>query len=138
MNHDVFITFHNHDIEIAEAVCCALEQSGIKCWMAPRDIPPSANFSNEIFRANEFSKVVVVIFSERASISQWVRTELHIGFDEDKPLFVFRIDQTPFSGIYRVLFHKATIIDTSSDYKAKIKNLVASVFLVVRKEKKSS
>ena len=46
MNHKVFITYHNHDIEIAKTICHALEQNEIKCWMAPRDIPLGSNYDD--------------------------------------------------------------------------------------------
>ena len=38
MNHNVFISHSSHDKEIANAICHYLEDGGIRCWIAPRDI----------------------------------------------------------------------------------------------------
>lgn len=40
VNHDVFISYASSDKPVADAVCAALEQRGIRCWIAPRDILP--------------------------------------------------------------------------------------------------
>lgn len=39
MAHDVFISYAQHDKPTADAVCHGLESVGIRCWMAPRDLP---------------------------------------------------------------------------------------------------
>ena len=36
--YDVFISYSSKDKHVADAVCVALEQHGIRCWLAPRDI----------------------------------------------------------------------------------------------------
>jgi len=51
MAHDVFISHSSVDKNAADAICHALEQSGVKCWIAPRDIQPGANYGGEIIRA---------------------------------------------------------------------------------------
>ncbi|MGH6991941.1 MAG: toll/interleukin-1 receptor domain-containing protein, partial [Caulobacteraceae bacterium] len=39
MAHHVFISYSNADKLIADRVCHALEEKGLRCWIAPRDIP---------------------------------------------------------------------------------------------------
>ena len=38
MAHDVFISYSTKNTEYAEAVCEKLEDNGIECWIAPRNI----------------------------------------------------------------------------------------------------
>lgn len=40
MAHDVFISYSSIDRDSADAVCSILEENGISCWMAPRNITP--------------------------------------------------------------------------------------------------
>lgn len=40
MRNTVFISYAHQDKPVADAVCARLEQSGIRCWIAPRDIQP--------------------------------------------------------------------------------------------------
>jgi hypothetical protein len=50
MAHDVFISHSSVNKKAADAICHALEQNGVKCWIAPRDIPPGANYGGEIIK----------------------------------------------------------------------------------------
>ena len=40
MAHEVFISYSSVDSTAGETVCLILEQNGISCWIAPRDITP--------------------------------------------------------------------------------------------------
>ena len=111
MNHDVFITYHTHDMKAAKAICQVVEQNGIKCWMAPRDIPPGSDYSSEIENAIMSTKAIVVIFSETSASFQWLKGEITIGFEEHKPIVVYRIDQTPLVGQIRLILSRATMVD---------------------------
>lgn len=127
MNHDVFITFHNHDIEVAKKVCHALEQNKIKCWVALRDIPPGSNYGDAIGEAFRSCKVVVVLFSDTAAASQWVKNELNVAFEEQKKIIVFALDKTPMKDQYRFMLQQARWIDAFPDYRTKVNELVLSV-----------
>ncbi len=37
MAHEVFISHSSKDKLTADALCHALEQNGVSCWIAPRD-----------------------------------------------------------------------------------------------------
>src|SRR5262249_15940800 len=70
---DVFISYSSRDTPTAERVCAALEESGqLRCWMAPRDIPPGANWSASIIEGIEASRVMVLIFSRHSNTSPQV------------------------------------------------------------------
>ena len=43
--HAVFLSYSSHDQRVADAVCSALEGRGVRCWMAPRDIRPGADWA---------------------------------------------------------------------------------------------
>ena len=36
--HEVFISYSSKDKTVADAACSVLENKGIRCWVAPRDI----------------------------------------------------------------------------------------------------
>ena len=40
MAHDVFISYSSQDKAVADAACARLESRKIRCWIAPRDVPP--------------------------------------------------------------------------------------------------
>ena len=48
MAHDVFIRYSSIDKTAADIVCSILEQNGVSCWIAPRDITPGLDFAEAI------------------------------------------------------------------------------------------
>lgn len=134
MDHDVFISYSSQDMEAAQAICHVLEQNEIRCWMAPRNIPPGADYGDVIDEAIRSCKVVVVLFSETAATSQWVKGELNIAFEEQKTIIPFRLDNTPLKGQNRVMLNKTHWIDAYPDYKTKFNDLVKAVVLAVGME----
>ena len=127
MNHDVFISYSSLDKEAAQAICHTLEQNEIRCWMAPRDIPPGSEYGDLIDEAIKRASVVVVLFSETAATSLWVKGELNIAFEEQKVIIPFRLDKTPLQGQNRVILNQKHWIDAYPDYKTKFNDLVCAV-----------
>lgn len=115
----------NKDASIA--VCHVLEQNGIRCWMAPRDIPPGAEYGDLIDDALKSCTVVVILFSQPASVSPWVKGEINVAFEEQKTIIPFRLDQTPLQGQNRIMLNQRHWIDAYPDYEVKFKDLVAAV-----------
>ncbi len=127
MKHDVFISYSSQDREAANALCHALEDSKIRCWIAPRDIPAGAQYGDLIDEAIKQSQVVVILFSETAAISQWVNGEMNVAFEEQKVIIPFRLDNTPLKGQNRVILNQKHWIDAFPNYKSKFNDLILAV-----------
>jgi basic membrane lipoprotein Med (substrate-binding protein (PBP1-ABC) superfamily) len=92
MAHDVFISYSNKDKTIADAVCAKLEDEKVRCWMAPRDVPPGANFAGSIVDAIENCKVFVLIWSANTNTSEHILNELNQAFDSGITVIPFRVE----------------------------------------------
>jgi hypothetical protein len=92
MAFDVFISYPHQDKAIADAMCAKLEAQGIRCWIAPRDIAPSADWAASIVEAIENCQVMVLIFSGHTNRSKQVSREVQQAFDGEKPVIPFRIE----------------------------------------------
>lgn len=92
MAHDVFISYSSHDKQIADAVCSALENSRIRCWVAPRDILPGKEWGEAIVEAIGNSKVMVLIFSASSNRSQQVLREVERAVNKNVVIVPFRIE----------------------------------------------
>jgi formylglycine-generating enzyme required for sulfatase activity len=90
--HDVFISYASEDKAAADAVCDQLEQKGIRCWIAPRDIMPGIPFAESITRAIRASGVFVILFSAHANRSRHVASETALAMDEGCDILPFRIE----------------------------------------------
>ena len=91
-HHDVFISYAQEDKPIADAVCVKLESRNIRCWIAPRDIPPGKSFPEAIIEGIEDGKVVVLIFSSFANKSPHVTRELTNAVNKGLVIIPFRIE----------------------------------------------
>ena len=91
MTHDVFISHSSKDHEIAEKMCSVLEERGLKCWIAPRDIVPGASWGGEIVAAIRDCGCMVLILSEESNKSGQVLREVERAVNKTKPVIPFRI-----------------------------------------------
>jgi TIR domain len=89
---DVFISHSQQDKVAAEAACSALEAAGIRCWIAPRDVPPGAQWPAAIIDAIDHCRAMVLIFSSGANQSRQVYREVQRAFDKEVPVVPFRIE----------------------------------------------
>ena len=128
MNHDVFISYSSKNPTAAQAICHELEDNGIKCWMAPRDITPGKKYGDLIDDAILTCRVFLLVYSADSLSSQWCNGELNVAFTEGKTIIPYRIDATPLKGAMRVILNQTHWIDAYPNYKTRFKDLVAVVW----------
>ncbi|MEJ1969358.1 MAG: TIR domain-containing protein [Rhizomicrobium sp.] len=92
MAHDVFISYSSKDRPVADAACAALEARGIRCWIAPRDIAPGANWAASIPAAIAAAKVLLLIFSASANGSDQVQREVDIAATRRLTIIPLRVE----------------------------------------------
>ena len=94
MAHDVFISYSTKNTEYADAVCKKLEDNGIECWIAPRNIKTGTNYAKEIMDGLKLSKLVVLIFSKDAQESEYVNNEIDTAFSKNgQPIVALKVDE---------------------------------------------
>lgn len=94
MTHLIFISHSSKDRLIADSVCSILEKEDLKCWIAPRDIPPGQEWPVAIVNAVVTSKLMVLIFSDNANHSQDVAKETLLAIKSDIPVFPVKIEDS--------------------------------------------
>ena len=92
MAHDVFISYSSKDKTVADATCATLESRGIRCWMAPRDITPGADWGEAIVDAINGSRAFVLVFSENANASPQIKREVERTINRGIPVIPLRIE----------------------------------------------
>jgi hypothetical protein len=75
---DIFISYSKLDRAKAQVLAKALEQEGWSVWWDPK-IPPGKTFDEVIERALDTAKCVVVLWSKKSVLSDWVKTEAAEG-----------------------------------------------------------
>src|SRR5277367_501225 len=92
MRADVFVSYSQPDRSQAFEVVSQLEAHGIKVWVAPRDIAPSAEWAAEIIEAIGASKIMVLVFSAASNSSPQVRREVERAVHRQVPILTVRIE----------------------------------------------
>ena len=93
MAHDVFISHSNQDKTVASAICSRLEQAGIRCWIAPRDVRPGRNWGSEIIRGLDNAKVMIVVLSANSNCSRPVIKEVERAFGKEIVIIPVRTEK---------------------------------------------
>lgn len=96
----VFISHGSENRSEAEEIVSFLEGHGLKTWLAPRDVRPGMDYSEQLQGAIEQCLAFVVLVSETANTSPYVRAETEMAFSNNKPIFpVRRSEIMPAAGL---------------------------------------
>jgi TolB-like protein/Tfp pilus assembly protein PilF len=97
MAHDVFISYSSLDTAAGETVCSILEQNGISCWIAPRDITPGVDFAEAIIDGIKSSKLFILVYSSNSNTSRQVIREVDRAVHMGLPVINLRLEDVPLS-----------------------------------------
>ncbi len=92
MAREVFVSYSQDDRDCALELVAHVEAGGISCWVAPRDLAPSADWAAEIIDAIAGARVMVLIFSAQSNDSPQVRREVERAVHKRVPILPFRIE----------------------------------------------
>jgi TIR domain len=92
---DVFISYSQPDQACAYELVERVEGAGIECWVAPRDIAPSADWAAEIIDAISSARTMILVFSANSNESSQVRREVERAVYKGLSILPFRIENVP-------------------------------------------
>ena len=94
---DVFISYASQDAAVANSIVENLEQHGLKCWIAPRDVRPGTVYADAIVGAINGAKCLVLVLSASAMASAHVGREVERAASKRRQIIAFRMDDAPLS-----------------------------------------
>ena len=98
--YSAFISYASENREKADEICASLEQRGLVCWIAPRNIRAGREYADEIIHGLERSAAVVVVLSAAANTSVFVLREIERAVSKDINVVPVRIEEvTPSPGL---------------------------------------
>jgi hypothetical protein len=99
MSH-VFVSHSSDNRELANDLAAFLEARGVRIWIAPRDVRPGMDYSEQLQLSIEKAVAFVVLVTDMANKSPYVRAETEMAFSNHKPIFPIRIsDIQPAAGL---------------------------------------
>ena len=107
----VFISYASQDAAVANSIVENLEQHGLRCWLAPRDVKPGALYADAIVRAINEANAVVLVLSTSSVASSHVGREVERAGSKHKRIIGFRIDAAPLSAELEYFLSNSQWID---------------------------
>jgi ubiquinone/menaquinone biosynthesis C-methylase UbiE len=92
---EVFISYSNSDLAIADGVRAYLESQAIPCWFAARDLDNHEDYPPQIVRAIGGCRVLIVILSKTANQSKHTPREVALAADRNIPILPLRVAEIP-------------------------------------------
>lgn len=133
MRYDVFVSYSSKDQKVVEGLSAYLEQNGVRCFVAYRDIPKGRVWAEVITEAIEDCQLMVVVFSESFNHSDQVNREIELCSEEKKAILTFRISDAVFTGAKKYYLKNINWIDAFPDPKASFGALLNSIKKLIDK-----
>ena len=108
---EVFISYASADKDTAFRIAAFLEGQGISCWIAPRDVPPGKDYGAAILDGIAESAALVLILSEEANDSTFVRKEVERAVSKGKPVLPVRIREVAPAGALEFFISSSQWVD---------------------------
>ena len=107
----IFISYSSQDKDTVDALRGLLQQNGIRCWMAPYDIPPGARYLQAIVDAIDGCAAMLVAVSTHSQDSEQVEREVNLLISDypEKTVCALIIDGSPMRGWMRLLLQNRQI-----------------------------
>ncbi len=92
---DVFVSYAASDRTTVQTMGPALKKTGVNAWTEADSHRLNEVLSKPVQDAIRSSRAVIVLWSEQASSSLFVRAEMLAGYRLSKPIALCRLDETP-------------------------------------------
>lgn len=88
----LFLSYCSSDYAFASNLCHQLEESGVQCWIAPRNINSTLNYAEAIPLAVSCVKAMLVILSAATSDSDHIPREVDLALECKIPIITVRYE----------------------------------------------
>jgi TolB-like protein len=111
---DVFVSYASQDRAVASILVENLEQHGIKCWIAPRDVTPGSPYADEIVGAINDAKILVLVLSQHAIDSPHVGREVERAASKRRRIIGLRTGAVQLTRSFEYFLSESQWIDVAA------------------------
>ncbi|OPL17796.1 MAG: hypothetical protein AVO35_07920 [Candidatus Aegiribacteria sp. MLS_C] len=117
MEDYIFVSHSSSDDRKVRRLVEFLEDSGFRCWVSYRDIPPGADWAETIYDAIAGSSGMVLVFSGHANDSRQIRNELDIATNLKKTIIPIKLEDIELSKGLKYFTGSHQWLDASGGWK---------------------
>lgn len=123
----VFISHASQDIEVAAVLCRALEDQGLPCWIAPRNVRAGDSYASAIVQAINSCPIMMLVFSKNATASPHVLREIERASSKGHPVISVRLDASDLPPDFEYFLSAHHWLDATGGIEKIIPALIMSV-----------
>lgn len=95
--YSCFISYSSLDARFAEKLYSDLQNAGVRCWFAPKDMKIGAKILDSIYQAIRIHEKLMLVLNKDFVASEWVEDEVTKAFSEERDrkaavVFPIRLD----------------------------------------------
>ena len=110
--YDIFISYSRLDTDIINPILDNLKSQGYNIWIDTEGKYHSEKFRGKIVKAIKNSKCLIFFSSKNSNSSEWVRREINVADEENKPIIPFILDDTGYDDEIRLTLTGIERIDS--------------------------
>ena len=143
---DVFLSYEHSLKSVVDRICSELENEGIRCWYAPRDV--IGDYATSIVNAIDSASVFVVLLNNESSKSPHVLNEVEMAYKRiidnqgELTILPFKLDDKDLSKAMEYYVKRMHWIDASlqgiENAVQELKNKIKAIIRPVNEEIKKS
>lgn len=129
-----FISFSSTEYDEAARICNVLEEAGVPCFIANRDLKAGREYAEQLITSIEDSEAVILLLSNASNKSPHVLREIEHAVSYEVPIIVYKLEEVELSKSmeYFLMTHQWI-----TDSKDKDNLLISSVKSIVEKNSNS-
>ena len=127
----IFISHASRDRRIAETICSALENRGLRCWLANRNVAGGENFQEAVVRAIRSAKVMLLIFTANANDFDEVKKELVLASQNRLIVISLRVEDITPDDAFAYELATRQWIEMFDDWERGLERLVTRLAFVL-------
>ena len=126
--HQVFLSYATEDADSARLLCRVLEaEEGIRCWIAPRDVPAGTDYAAAILEGIRNAELVLLLFSASTNASPYVLREIERAVAYERPVISVRLDGATPNPSLEYYLNMLQWLDAPRGIESKRREIVAAV-----------
>ncbi|HKL93694.1 MAG TPA: toll/interleukin-1 receptor domain-containing protein [Clostridia bacterium] len=127
MNKEIFISHSSKDKDRVDEILKVIEDAGIKCWIAPRDVLGGMAYAEEIVDGIKACRIVLLVVSASIVKSEHILNEVELAINNSKIILPFKIDPIEYTDSYKYYLNRKHRIEALPDPQEYYGELVASL-----------
>ena len=125
---DIFVSYKSETEKQALAVAQRLEEAGIDCWIACRDIPVGTDYIDEIPMAIEGCPFFLLLLSEKIYISPWVKLELKQAISSGKHILPLMLEDFKLHPSFSFMLQNYQIYPLYEDGEETFRDVIERIY----------